>query len=204
MSYKCDGNICGWLGDDAPNPLTERGQIQAETLGKEWVDVRIDHLLSSPSQRAHNTAKALSEHNKCHPEVIIGHHLGERRYGAAVTRLMQRGDQEAGSTALRGSLSGAVNRTYTPAEGGESLEHVAQRAEIAILQTLFQYGVNLPEPPELLIKKEATTTPADLPDGIPHVVIVSHNIFLSELYEKLHYWQEEYRETNCNYRNASW
>jgi probable phosphoglycerate mutase len=88
---KCEGNVTGgsWKGDDAPSPLTEAGRHQAELLGKNWKDTRIDHLVSSPLSRAHDTAKALSDHNEGHPEVVLNSLLVERRYGSVVPRLMR-------------------------------------------------------------------------------------------------------------------
>jgi len=48
---KCEGNInrSRWEADDAPNPLTTTGRHQADSLGRDWADARIDHLLSSPN-----------------------------------------------------------------------------------------------------------------------------------------------------------
>src|SRR6266568_8170248 len=82
---KCEGNVnTSWEADDAPNPLTATGRHQADSLGRDWADARIDHLLSSPLQRAHDTAKALSSHNEGHPEIVIHPILVERRYGNRV------------------------------------------------------------------------------------------------------------------------
>jgi broad specificity phosphatase PhoE len=69
ISLKCVSNIassersCG-LSD----PLTFFGQEQAETLGEQWADVRIDQLWASTLERAYVTADVLSQHNKDHPE----------------------------------------------------------------------------------------------------------------------------------------
>jgi len=199
---QCEGNLdMSWLADNDPNPLTETGRRQADSLGRDWADVRIDHLLSSPLQRAHDTAKALSSHNEGHPEIVIRHTLVERKYGDKVHRLMQRNSQ-AGQAALSGY--GPLNRNYCPDEGGESMEMVAFRATTIILSILIGYAVNLSEAPEFFLEKKRTDTPAVLPDGIPHVVIVSHNVFLMELYEKLRSWGREHLETDSDWRNAAW
>jgi broad specificity phosphatase PhoE len=90
---KCDSNQDldkAWQGDDAPDPLTETGRLQADSLGRDWAGTHIDHLLSSSRQRARDTAKALSSHNEGHPEIDIHLRLVERRYGARVHRLMKR------------------------------------------------------------------------------------------------------------------
>jgi hypothetical protein len=81
---------------------------------------------------------------------------------------------------------------------------VASRAESATRWILNNYAVKLSEPPQFFLEKKTTDTPAVLPDGIPHVVIVSHNIFLMELYEKLISWQSKYLETKCHWENADW
>ena len=204
---KCTGNVNqSWEGDDGPNPLTELGRSQADSLGRDWADTPIDHLLSSPLQRAGDTAKALSSHNQGHPEIVIHPSLVERRYGDRVHRLMPV-DREGGWAELTGRPSyirGPLSRFHCPAEGGESMNMVALRAE-AIIRSIFSYcGVNLSEAPEFFLEKKTTDTPNVLPDGIPHVVIVSHNIFLTELYEKLHSWGGEHSETDCDWKNASW
>jgi len=85
------------------------------------------------------------------------------------------------------------------------MDMVAFRAEMTICLILSNYAVNLSEAPEFFLEKKMTDIPAVLPDGIPHVVIVSHNIFLMmELYEKLHSWGREHSETDCNWKNAGW
>lgn len=188
------------------NPLTERGRRQADSLGKDWADTRIDHLLSSPLHRAHDTAKALSSHNEGHPEIELHPALVERRYGGKVVRLMQDGCTTSAQEELRGCSFPfePLRRDHCPAEGGESMEMVAFRAEAIIHFVLNKYGVSLSEAPEFVLEKKKTDTPAVLPDGVPHVVIVSHNVFLMELYEKLYSWGGRHNETNCNWRNAEW
>lgn len=207
---KCLGNANGTFQEDrAPNPLTDLGRQQAESLGKQWEDARIDHLFSSPLHRAHDTAKALSDLNEGHPEIIIRDDLVERRFGAKLAHLKELGHRFARE--FREELTGhpynhpgPYSRSHSPAEGGESLNGVAHRAGLAIREFLIRYGVNLSSPPELFTRKETTGSPAVLPDGIPHVVIVSHNLFLVELYEKLHTWGKEHQLTNCDYSNAGW
>ena len=76
---KCYSNVELWGGSD--DSLTETGQLEAETLGKDWANTHIDHLLSSPLQRAHDTAKALSSHNEGHSEIIVNPLLEERKFG---------------------------------------------------------------------------------------------------------------------------
>jgi probable phosphoglycerate mutase len=84
------------------------------------------------------------------------------------------------------------------------LNTVAWRGQAIIRLILHSYGVNLSEAPEFFLNKKTTATPAVLPDGIPHVVMVSHNVFLSELYEELQSWGGEHLQTDCDYKNTSW
>jgi broad specificity phosphatase PhoE len=186
--------------------LTDTGRLQARALGENWADTRINYLLSSPLDRALDTASALSEHNEGHPEVITHPELVERKYGEKVARLMK-SDYYAAHEELTGksrySHGGSFSRSHCPAEGGESLNMVAMRAHLTTLRVLA-YGVKLSEAPEFFVSKKTTTTPAVLPDGIPHVVIVSHNVFLMELYEGLHSWGGDHVETKCHWNNTSW
>ena len=70
------------------------------------------------------------------------------------------------------------------------MDTVAARAE-AIIRSILSYGVKLSEAPEFFLEKKRTGVPNVLPDGIPHVVIVSHNVLLMELYEKLRSWGKD-------------
>ena len=204
---KCEGNVKeSWEADDAPNPLTETGRLQADSLGRDWADTHIDHLLVSPLQRAHDTAKALSTHNKGRPEIVIDPTLVERRYGGKVHQLMRWNYKLAREelTGVPWYRNDPINRFHCPAEGGESMDMVASRAEAVIRAILTNYGVDLSKPPEFFLEKKTTNTPSVLPGGIPHVVIISHNVFLMEFYEKLKSWGRQHLETNCDWKNASW
>ncbi|KAM6490043.1 hypothetical protein JOM56_014622 [Amanita muscaria] len=114
--------------------------------------------------------------------------------GAQVRRQGRSNDYEATQEALMGQSlydSRPLSR-HSPAEGGESFATVALRAEAIIRMILSSHGVELSEAPEFLLDEKTTTTSAILPDGIPHVVIVSHNVFLMELYEKLQSWGKDH------------
>ncbi|KAM6494453.1 Histidine phosphatase superfamily [Amanita muscaria] len=204
---QCVGNANHvWYADGASNPLTDAGRLQAKSLGENWEDTRIDYLLSSPLERALSTANTLSVHNKGRPEVVTHPDLVERRYGDRVVRLM-RYDKVAGEEELRGKSPyspGPPSRFHSPAEGGECMAAVASRAEAIIRMILSSHGTKSEKIDEVMLDKKTTTTPAILPDGIPHVVIVSHNVFLVELYEKLKSWGHDHVETTCDWKNASW
>jgi broad specificity phosphatase PhoE len=200
---KCFGNLNKtWKEDNAPDPLTGHGKSQAENLGKSWEDVRIDHLLSSPLERAYDTAKALSENNKGHPMVLRLHQLVERKYGQKAARLMRQGYHDEAHKVLSGN--DPYDRFHSPDEGGESLNAVAERGAKAITGLINGFGVDLSEPPEFFRTKERFKSPMELPAGIPHVVIVSHNVFLCELYDKLKNWGETYGMSSVDYRNTGW
>jgi hypothetical protein len=107
-------------------------------------------------------------------------------------------------TGLSPSQSGAPPRDYTPPGGGESLNLVAYRAQRTLNVLLMKYGKELDEPPKEFLDKTVIDSPNILPEGIPHVVVVSHNIFLSELYESMFGWTSGHRMTTCDYRNTDW
>jgi len=117
-------------------------------------------------------------------------------------------NHQAAQKELRGASSsydyGPPSRSHCPAEGGESMNMVANRAEAIILLILNTYAVDLSEAPQSFLEKKTADTPAVLPDEIPHVVIVSHNVFLMELYEKLRSWGRTHSETDCHWKNAAW
>jgi probable phosphoglycerate mutase len=43
-----------------------------------------------------------------------------------------------------------------------------------------------------------------LPEGVPHVVVVSHGGFLAEFYDSMYGWNEARGMTTCDYGNADW
>lgn len=78
------------------------------------------------------------------------------------------------------------------------------RAKWVINTLMTRHGLAKEEPfPEELTSQ--TCEASQVPDGIPHVVLVSHNIFLTELYEVLRDWNiGEHRWTGYSLRNAEW
>jgi broad specificity phosphatase PhoE len=198
-----------WVDDNAPNPLTERGRLQAEELGQKWTGTRIDYLVSSPIERAHDTAKALSNHNTGHPEVHINNDLIERKFGRKVARLMAQGlvreaREEMTGLSYFGPRPQALSLIHRPDEAGESFSDLSTRVQRLVSSVLQYLSVKLSGPPEFFLERKNTTDPTDLPDGVPHVVVVSHNHFLVELYETMHSWRKQHRRTSCDYRNAAW
>jgi broad specificity phosphatase PhoE len=193
---------------DEQDILTEYGRKQAERLGKEWRDVRIDVLHASTLQRAHATALQIAKHNhNTTLEVIADDRYVERKMGQAVIDAINAGRIERASdlyTGLSHGSSGVTPRDYQPPGGGESPNNVAARATLSLLTLLLTYGKALDEPPREFVDKTVIDSPNVLPEGIPHVVVVSHNIFLAELYESMFSWAKDHRMTTCDYRNAEW
>lgn len=168
------------------DPLTDYGAEQAQHLGNDWKDVHIDILHSSTLQRAHHTAIKIAEHNHntklkvTTDEIYIEMEIGE----AYFVDLLD-------------------NHDYQP-EGGESLNQVSSRAKQSLVKLLAQYGKELDNPPKEFIDRVKIDSPNVLPEGIPHVVVVSHNAFLSEFYDSMYKWNKDCGMTNCRYDNADW
>ena len=187
--------------------LTEYGREQAERLGKDWRDVHIDVLHASTLQRAHDTALPIAKHNhNATLEVITDDRYVERKMGQAVIDALHAGDSERATlyTGLSPGQSGTTPRGYQPPGGGESPNGVALRARLSLMKPLRKHGKELDEPPREFVDKTVIYSPNVLPEGIPHVVVVSHNIFLAELYESMFGWNSDHRMTTCHYRNADW
>ena len=188
--------------------LTAAGKGQAERLGKDWRDVHID-VLSSILQRAHHTALQIAKHNRdATLEVITDDKYVEKKQGQGVIDALRAWDQQRATSLYTGLLpgqSGITPRDYTPPGGGESPNHVAMRAKLSLIMLLREYGKELDEPPKEFVDKTVINSPNVLPEGIPHVVVVSHNIFLAELYESMFGWHSDaHRMTTCHYRNTDW
>jgi broad specificity phosphatase PhoE len=197
-----DQSIC-----DENDPLTEVGKRQAERLGNDWKDVHIDGLYSSTLDRAYDTACQIRTQNPASPEVIKSPLLVERKMGQEVIELGRAGHSESAGilyTGIGRYQSGPTPRGYRPPRGGESPNDVAERAKVSLVRLLTIHGVDLEEPPKEFVDKVTIDSPNILPEGIPHVVLVSHNVFLSELYETMLGWNTYYRMTDIDYSNADW
>jgi probable phosphoglycerate mutase len=181
---------------------------QAEQLGNDWKDVRIDALQSSTLQRAHLTALEIAKHNHDSTlKVATDDIYVERRMGQAVIDALYAGDQTKAMTLQNGfspDQEVIIPRDHQPPGGGESLNDVALRARLSLTALQRKYGKEMDEPPRELLDRTVIDSPNVLPEGIPHVVVVSHNIFLIELYESIFSWNGSYRITTCVYRNMDW
>lgn len=124
-------------------------------------------------------------------------------------KLYIEGRTQEGALALgRVLINGIVPRSHTPPDGGESLDTVAQRAKTFILSIVEEHAVETGKGPEEFdLEMWKGNDATRIPPGLPHVVAVSHNVFLGELYELLHHWNStEERTTGFNrfWRNANW
>jgi broad specificity phosphatase PhoE len=193
---------------DEDDPLTEYGRHQAQRLGTEWKDVHIDALKSSPLQRAHHMAHQIAKNNHDTTlEVTTDNAYEERRMGQAAIDASCAGNHERARALYTGfwpGESGVPSCSYLPPGGGESSNGVARRARMGLTALLLKYGKELDEPPKEFLDKTVINSPNVLPEGIPHVVVVSHNVFLSELYESLFRWNSPYHMTTCEYGNTDW
>ncbi|KDQ27068.1 hypothetical protein PLEOSDRAFT_168687 [Pleurotus ostreatus PC15] len=187
--------------------LTSQGRYQASALGRQWSNVRIDKLYLSNTTRTRETTDCIlesrtgAEVEKAEKKILI-----ELDLGAEVKALLMAGRSDAAHS-LRTDNGRAVQPTSvrrrhrTP--GGESPEDVARRAQLALLHLIFDHGVQLASPPEEA-SDDSHSWDGTLIDGIPHLVVVSHNLFLSELFESLQCWEKTTHVETMEYRNAGW
>jgi hypothetical protein len=216
-TIKSERNLYGRYIDE-PDFLTEQGQSEANSLGLEWANVHIDHLYSSTFERAVQTAKAISAQNVSHPEIEQTKKIVEHYWGQTAIDYSKRGAHDLVRQALSGKWGGGTpERDYRPEGGGESYQDVAVRARDFVEdEILGRFGVALSDVSKDLVDRQSSpkdrygrlkspVTADVLPEGIPHVVVVSHNIFLTELYEGLIYWNSGTHRNTYNYwANASW
>lgn len=128
--------------------------------------------------------------------------LVEHFPGQKVLNYQAQGDYAMARYALTGTVRGPINRNRRP-EGGESYQDVADRAKSFLLKILFSDGARVSQVPDGP-DDETTTTEETLPQGIPHCVIVSHNIFITELYECMVYWGKDHLMGWDYWANANW
>ncbi|KDQ32104.1 hypothetical protein PLEOSDRAFT_1081420 [Pleurotus ostreatus PC15] len=180
--------------------LTNFGRKEATDLGAEWSSTRIDKLYLSPTARTRQTTEKLLD-GRADVETEERELLIEQDLGPEYTHLLVTGQIEAASNlktngARPGSRRVDDRREYrTP--GGESQNDLARRAQLALLQIIFDHGVHLSTPPT------PESWDGSLVEGIPHIVLVTHNLFLSELFESLLCWEQSgHTETLIEYGNA--
>ncbi|KAF9061900.1 histidine phosphatase superfamily [Rhodocollybia butyracea] len=200
-------NTHGWAaGPDSA--LTPHGHTQADALASKWSRVLIDKLISSHLQRALTTASILSAANAEHSKnrgyyavlsedlvsVDIDPRVQERKCGELVPRLsLQRQKIDAYHALTGTTVRGRIARNHTPPEGGESLDAVAERAKDFVLSIMEEHGdseCGSFGPEDFQLWKWKSEDAEKVPSDIPHVTVVSHNVFLGELYEAMYFWHE--------------
>jgi broad specificity phosphatase PhoE len=156
-------------------------------------------------ERAVQTANGISAHNISHPEVEQTSKIVEHYWGTEALKCSRKGQHEAARYELAGSYGGAPKRDFRPRGGGESYKDVGERArDFVENEVLGRFGVALSEVSKDLLDEQKSKTPDILPEGIPHVVLVSHNLFLTELYEGLLFWNKVHKDTRNYWANAAW
>ena len=193
---------------EGDNHLTNLGKEQAEHLGKNWSDIHINALHTSTLECTYDTALAIAKNNKdTNLKVIQKEIYVKRKLGQVVIDAVRAECMEQAETLYYSILSGRSGVTpcdYTLPGGGESPQDVANRAVLSLLLLLEEHGKELDEPPKEFMDKKVINSPNDLPEGIPHVVLVGHNVFLTELYEAMYSWGSSHRMTTCHYCNVDW
>ncbi|KAF8514017.1 histidine phosphatase superfamily [Hysterangium stoloniferum] len=203
-----ESNVNPRLDADKADKLTAKGQEQATKLGQEWANVRIDAIFSSDFERAKATAQAIVDFHSSTLELRTDSSLREQDHGPEVAHYMQWGNFYKAQRLRSGSYPPGSEeaRSHRPPDG-ESAIDVVRRGVLILQLAILVHGRYLPSPPpELLDKGPHEPQPADqLPDGVPHFVFVSHNIFLVELYEALLSWEaERHRYLWVHYHNTEW
>lgn len=195
------------------DPLTERGKDQAKYLGEKFKDVRIDKIISSTYARATQTAQGIADEH-CEPLTVEqSRWLREREIGDAARSASVQQDSYTYNRLVNGwGRFPNFDRHHTP-PGGESLNDVQTRAHWMLWRIAKWYGkdiggeraqtewLKLKEPRDGRLCK-----PDDIPEDIPHIVVVSHNIFLCEFYELLLNWDpsKPHKTTRTDYANTEW
>lgn len=193
--------------DSLDSALTARGREQVAVLGEKWKNVRIDHLYASDLVRARDTAEGIASVRTPRPRVYTMGLLREHEVGQYARQLLAQGRQREYGYAMGGTDSnGNMDRKHRPA-GGESLDEVARRVELMV-SLLVRHAVRLREPPIEFVDKTRSQDVERLPEGVPHVVLASHNVYLLEFYEFMmagfdleveHRWTK-----SLHYRNTDW
>ncbi|KAF9061899.1 hypothetical protein BDP27DRAFT_1406455 [Rhodocollybia butyracea] len=215
------------------SPLTPLGHAQADDLAAEWQRVRIDKLVSShlqprskQPQRSPQPIPSISEDSDSeepvedprdaewaeHPlSVSVDYHVQERKCGFLVPKLSAQHQTIAAYHALYGTtVPGRIARDHTPPQGGESLDTVADRAKAFVLSIMKEHGQHVwgfgPEDFNLERWNRSDLIEAERVPN-PHVAVVSHSVFLEELYEMMYFWDKGERPKKalgCHWGNAEW
>lgn len=112
--------------DDLTRELTEKGLQDSQEIVKQFQDVRIDHLFSSPYKRSIDTITPLAQF--CEKEIVIVDDFRERKI---TDRWIE-------------DFTGFTEKQWTDFSyhlpGGESLQQVQERNILALEQILQEYN----------------------------------------------------------------
>jgi broad specificity phosphatase PhoE len=188
--------------------LSSKGHVQAENLGKDWANIRIDHLYSSTLERAVGTAHEIAKYNKGTLEIEQSEQLIEQHFGTTALQYAREGkishwfEEVTGTNSLFG---GAVDPDYRPSGGGESLSDVARRGRRFVeKEILGRFAVPLARSLDSFLDMKRDSDVNNLPEGIPHIVVVSHDTFLKELYRGIRCWNKKGDCLRVRWHNAGW
>ncbi|KAF8508810.1 hypothetical protein BU17DRAFT_99468 [Hysterangium stoloniferum] len=124
-----------------------------------------------------------------------GQHVNRHQCVVSEMSLKEGGGMRSGGY----SPTSEDGRSYYP-PGGESADSVVYRGVLMLKLAILAHGRYLPS------QGPRNRQLADqLPDGVPYIVFVSHNIFLVELYEALLSWEaEKHHYLWVDYYNTEW
>lgn len=203
---QCKANV-RWDNDGfykGNSPLTVYGLSQIKKLGGEFARVPIDHIYASPLDRAINTAQAIVDAHEGEPlNLQIDPQIREQDLGPSYYEALAVGDRDLAYW-IRAGDPQYFTRHFKP-EGGESYEHLSDRARTVLLKLIPLHGIvtdSIPEQAEGLDSKSS-----DPPAGIPHIVLVSHNLFIGEFYDLFLNWncpESYWKESGFHWPNAYW
>jgi hypothetical protein len=196
--------------DSASGELSFWGRCQAKDMVKRWANVHIDHLYSSTLKRALDTAHEIAKYNKRTLEIEARQQLVERYLGTTVDQYAREDNNDAVFKEAMGFARGSrgiVNRDYRPSGGGESFSDVARRGrQFVEKEILGRCAIPLARSLESFADIKRTFSVKMSPElgDIPHMVIVSHNAFLTEMYEGIRCWNEDRPDSGVEWQNADW
>ena len=180
----------------------------------------MDTIYSSDKTRAHETAKAIASASKPPKEVIQREWLTEKDHGPEFHRHDMLGNNDAAYYARTGisyspysrrNIAGQI-RFFVP-KGSESEYDTGHRAQAEILSLLLKHGVLLTEEDKVkewddvveVAPSSGWKADMGVSSKISHIMIISHSLFLTELYESLGCWNSfRHDQTGTKYDNAEW
>jgi len=183
-----------WAGwKDAP--LSELGRKQAYALGEYLSSTPITHMYASPSLRAHATAQFVHQHQP-HPKPLlkVNPNLREQHFGAAEgnTWVLDAPEGIPIETLYEQKIFPVLHGLDEKFPGGESLNDLARRAEVAIQECVWPHLPHIP-------------VSEDQSPGI-HVALASHGLCIGQMVSALIRLDPEadQKKTYYGLKNTAW